>query len=337
MSTAKEEVRKILDRIPDDSSFEEIQHHIHARGDVQRGLRGYRTGHYVLIAFGISMLLHLVAAGFSRRYAFFEGGALPALSQGPLLRRFEMTRLPVVENRSAPRLDRPPEEARVPSDRNAVARNRAPKDLPKSDMPYSRGEVADAYNLLRGGGGAPAGGQRGSKAEAPKAEGNQGKIEALPDERSAERGKDFASYLRGGERARARDVYGEGISQGPTFRNEKGGVLQDGDISFSTYDWDFAPYMLRLKERIEAHMFPPAAFSMYGLIDGKNVVRFRIGRDGALLGMEVLGYEGSRALVETSTKAVELSNPFLPLPPNFPEQYLEVTGQFRYELIRDRR
>ncbi|OGG55556.1 MAG: hypothetical protein A3F84_16685 [Candidatus Handelsmanbacteria bacterium RIFCSPLOWO2_12_FULL_64_10] len=335
---AKEEVRKILDRLPDDSSFEDIQHHIHTRGSVQRGLRGSRTGHYILIAFGVSMLLHLVTAGFSRRYAFFEGGALPALSDRPLLKRFEMTRLPVVENRSAPRLDRPPEDARLPSDRNAVARNRAPKDLPKSSLPYSRGEVADAYNLIRGGAQAPAGGQRGSKAEAPKAGGNQGKIEVLPDERSAGRGKDFASYLRrGGERARARDVYGEGISQGPTFRNENGGVLQDGDISFSTYDWDFAPYMLKLKERIEAHMFPPAAFSMYGLIDGKNVVRFRIGRNGALLGMEALGYEGSKALVETSVRAVELSNPFLPLPPNFPEQYLEVTGQFRYELIRDHR
>jgi hypothetical protein len=207
-------------------------------------------------------------------------------------------------------------------------------------MPYARGDVADAYNLLQGGAQGAAGGERSPRTESPTTEGNQGKIETFSDQRSAsaERGRDFASYLkRGDERARAQEGVGEGPSHGPTFRNDQGGALQDGDISFSTYAWDFAPYMLRLKERIEAHMFPPAAFSLYGLIDGKNVVRFRIGRDGRLLGMEALGYEGSRVLVETSAQAVKLSNPFPPLPPDFPDRYLEVTGQFRYELIRDRR
>lgn len=342
MNTAKEEVRKILDRLPDDSSFEDIQHHIQAREQVERGWRSGRNPHYVLIAFGISMLLHLLLAGFSRRYAFFAGGTLPTLVGQPKLQRFEMVVPPVVDNRTARKAERPPDEVRMPSDRNAVARDHAPKDVPKSDLPYARGEVADAYNLIRGGGGAraPAGDRKPSRAAEPRVDAQKGEVNVVPDDRtaSAERGRDFASYLkRGGERARERDAYGEGASRGPTFRNEKGGVLQDGDISFSTYDWDFAPYMLKLKERIEAHMFPPAAFSLYGLIDGKNVVRFRIGRDGALLGMEALGYEGSKVLVETSTQALKLSNPFPPLPPDFPDQYLEVTGQFRYELIRSGR
>lgn len=339
MNTAKEEVRRILDRLPEDSSFEDIQHQIRARESVRPRWRGGQAPRYILIAFGISMLLHLLLAGFSRRYTFFEGVALPADVSRPRLQRFEMMNPPVVENRAAPGVSRPPEEARMPSDRNAAARNRAPKPLPVTGQPYSGGEVADAYNLMPGGGGAraPAGGER-PKAEAPKADGNLGKVEILPDERSAGRGRDFASYLKRGEDpARMREGYGEGVGRGPAFRNESGRALADGDLSFNTYDWDFAPYMLRLKERIEAHMYPPAAFSMYGLIEGKNVVRFRIGRNGALLGMEALGYEGSRVLVETSAQAVELSNPFPPLPPNFPEPYLEVTGQFRYELIRDRR
>ncbi len=108
-------------------------------------------------------------------------------------------------------------------------------------------------------------------------------------------------------------------------------------MSFSTYAWDYAPYMFKLKALIESHMFPPPAFSMYGLIEGKNVVRFRIGRGGKLLAVEVLGYEGSKMLVETSTQALDLSNPFPSLPPDFPDAYLEVTGQFRYDLIRERR
>ncbi|MSS73993.1 MAG: hypothetical protein EXS64_21285 [Candidatus Latescibacteria bacterium] len=340
MNTAKEEIRKILDRLPDDSSFEDIQHQIQAREQIGRRWRSSPSARYILIAFGISLLLHLLLAGFSRRYTFFEGAAIPVVPGRSNLQRYEMMAPPVVDNRTAPRQERPPEAPRLASDRNAVARDHAPRNLPKSDMPYARGDVADAYNLMQGGARAPAGGERASKSEGPRTEGNQGKVEMLPDERSAsaERGRDFASYLkRGEERARERDTYGEGTSHAPTFRNEKGGALQDGDISFSTYAWDFAPYMLKFKERIEAHMFPPAAFSLYGLIDGKNVVRFRIGRDGALLGMEALGYEGSKVLVETSTQAVKLSNPFLPLPPDFPDQYLEVTGQFRYELIRSGR
>lgn len=39
MGTAKEEVRRILDRLPDDSSFEDIQYHINVRAKIERGLR----------------------------------------------------------------------------------------------------------------------------------------------------------------------------------------------------------------------------------------------------------------------------------------------------------
>lgn len=38
MSTAKEEVRKMLERLPDDSSFEDIQYHIYVRQKIERGL-----------------------------------------------------------------------------------------------------------------------------------------------------------------------------------------------------------------------------------------------------------------------------------------------------------
>jgi predicted transcriptional regulator len=39
MPTAKEEVRRMLDNLPDDSSFEDIQYHIYVRGKVERGLK----------------------------------------------------------------------------------------------------------------------------------------------------------------------------------------------------------------------------------------------------------------------------------------------------------
>ena len=39
MVSAKEEVRKLLDNLPDDSSFEDIQYHIYVREKIERGRR----------------------------------------------------------------------------------------------------------------------------------------------------------------------------------------------------------------------------------------------------------------------------------------------------------
>ncbi len=39
MATVKEEVRRMLDTLPDDASFEDIQYHIYVREKIERGLR----------------------------------------------------------------------------------------------------------------------------------------------------------------------------------------------------------------------------------------------------------------------------------------------------------
>jgi len=44
MATAKEEVRKMLEELPDDASFEDIQYHIYVREKVERGLEDVRAG-----------------------------------------------------------------------------------------------------------------------------------------------------------------------------------------------------------------------------------------------------------------------------------------------------
>jgi predicted transcriptional regulator len=44
MGTPKEEVRKLLDQIPDDSSFEDIQYHIYVREKIERGLKDVEEG-----------------------------------------------------------------------------------------------------------------------------------------------------------------------------------------------------------------------------------------------------------------------------------------------------
>lgn len=44
MNTAKEEVRKMLDQLPDDASFEDIQYHIYVREKIEHGLKDIQEG-----------------------------------------------------------------------------------------------------------------------------------------------------------------------------------------------------------------------------------------------------------------------------------------------------
>ncbi len=44
MSTAKEAVRKILDDVPEDASFEDIQYHIYVREKIENGLKDIEEG-----------------------------------------------------------------------------------------------------------------------------------------------------------------------------------------------------------------------------------------------------------------------------------------------------
>lgn len=44
MGSAKEEVSKILDQIPNDASFEDIQYHIYVREKIEQGLREIEEG-----------------------------------------------------------------------------------------------------------------------------------------------------------------------------------------------------------------------------------------------------------------------------------------------------
>lgn len=44
MASAKDEVRQILEKLPEDVSFEDIQYHIYVRQKIQRGLEAVERG-----------------------------------------------------------------------------------------------------------------------------------------------------------------------------------------------------------------------------------------------------------------------------------------------------
>jgi predicted transcriptional regulator len=47
MSTAKEEVRRLLDQVPDDASLEDIQYHIFVCQKIERGLKDVEAGRVI--------------------------------------------------------------------------------------------------------------------------------------------------------------------------------------------------------------------------------------------------------------------------------------------------
>lgn len=116
----------------------------------------------------------------------------------------------------------------------------------------------------------------------------------------------------------------------PRYDNQDSRAPITGAFSFNTYNWEFAPYMLALKKKVERNIFPPPAFYMMGMISGKTILRFKIYPGGEMQDLQVLDYQGHETLMQTSVRAIEVSAPFPRLPANFPEPYLEITATFHY-------
>ena len=211
-----------------------------------------------------------------------------------------------------------PKKADFLSDKNALARNQEPAPgLPLADTPFSRGDFA-SHDLP-------------PQAASPRQE----RASSRADEQPTEEIKESSRPARGKESR---------IGQAP-LQLPRPGVQHDyrdaqaaesGGLSFNTYNWDFAPYMLELKERISRNIYPPLAFSQLGMIDGDTLLRFKIYPNGELRDLELLAYQGHHSLMETSTLAVKVSAPFRKLPGNFPEPYLEVTAKFSF-FIKNKR
>jgi TonB family protein len=114
------------------------------------------------------------------------------------------------------------------------------------------------------------------------------------------------------------------------FDNRSGSSAIPGDLSFHTVDFEFAPYLLLLKERIEEKWYPPVAFRGGLPYRGESVARFTIERSGALSGVELLREADHPSLDTAALNAIRFSAPFPPLPDGFPEERWVITCTFYY-------
>lgn len=239
----------------------------------------------------------------------------------------------VIETPEHARVDQQENKARFLSDKNAQAMN--PENAPDLEIgePFSRGVMESHESPI----------PRGTSPERQAADTPRPQREQQPEQKND--ATKLSDYLDPNKQFPFSEPTPEseagsdkpGLPQGypgVLHENLNSQTLEKGGLSFNTYDWNFAPYMLALKRKIQQNIFPPMAFTHLGMIDGETLLRFRIYPDGKLVGLQILDYQGHKTLMETSYYAVQVSAPFDKLPPDFPEPYLEVTGKFIYFVPR---
>jgi outer membrane biosynthesis protein TonB len=231
----------------------------------------------------------------------------------------------------------PTEKTDLVSDKNSIARDRYTKNDKLLGAPNQRGDFA-VNNLYENRGVIP-GEDGSSQQQQNQADMQQG---MLPGQAQQKR-SDEALYASGdpvaptfsrqallGKNARRQ----QWVQDMPIYNNDESSAGETGGLSFNTYAWDFAPYMLKMKRKIQQNIFPPPAFTHMGMIGGETLIRFKVMPNGVVKDVQVLKYTGHESLMETSVKAIENSSAFDPLPADFPENYLEVTAMFNYQLLR---
>lgn len=222
----------------------------------------------------------------------------------------------IVENRNANNLR--PEKSDLISDRNSRAADR--KSLPrKGSLPASSGNSELANLSLR---------------------------QSVLSRRSSS-GKTFSKKALVGETTRQPNLLAqkeaavlsamqENEGSGENLNQKDFSALEVGGLTLSSYQWNWAPYVIAMKRKLAHVWVPPAAWYM-GLIHGATVIKFTIDRQGKIIGMRVLKHKGHNSLKISSTRAIESLFPFLPLPEDFPEETLTIIAELIYQNLSQER
>lgn len=307
------------------------------------------SGRRFKIALGLSVLLHLVFLFIYKPLSTFSGLlalANPDQTQDqPLVFEFEEPAekpKELVETPEDARVNVPPRDAQFLSDKNARAQDLYTGEDLSEGLPYSAGQTP--YRLFAGGG------NPGEQTLPQQEQSNQTQDERVRPSQGddPERSGDVALYSRRGttpQRQRFNKQVLTGQSSQPsatpgsfsddiTFDQRASDVSDFGGVSLNTYAWDFAPYILYMKNRLKSNIYPPPAFYQMGAISGEVVLTFKVNLDGSVSDLRLISYQGHNAFVATSMNAVKASSPFRKLPEDFPEKDLQLTWTFIYSILR---
>ncbi len=118
------------------------------------------------------------------------------------------------------------------------------------------------------------------------------------------------------------------------YDNPEGGEgEQSADIQFDSKGVDFGPWLRRFRAQIRRNWLIPQVAE---LARGRVVVQFIVLRNGSLVELRVVRAATIDALTGSAVNALKLSNPTVPLPPEYPDDSILFTVTFLYnEPFRD--
>jgi outer membrane biosynthesis protein TonB len=109
----------------------------------------------------------------------------------------------------------------------------------------------------------------------------------------------------------------------PEMSNPDGSAGLTGDVSLSTTDWVYAPWLQRFGRELMRRWIAPPAYNMGLLKDGGfAVINVEITRSGKVLRVDLLEKQGHPSLILAAHGAVRSMAPVEPLPADFPDQTL---------------
>ncbi len=302
-------------------------------------------------AFWISVVVHLtliiLVVNGPRIERYLPRRAVIAVSPNDMMRQKELTYLELPPDEQ--KLTKPPETDHI-SDKNRIATSRAPqldrqelKKILDSARPGAPGQRVPQTAPQPAAPPSPAQtGQAQQQATQPQGavppSQNQDQVANLEVPRVKQPKPSFetkpmspgSAIEQAGRAALAnRGSYGGdngdfGLNQGSKARAQ-GQV----DVLSDTMGVDFGPYLSRVLREVRKNWYllvPPDVENK----KGKLAIQFYILKNGRVTGMQVTDPSGDKALDRAAWGGITASDPFQPLPNEFPGQYLSLRFRFYY-------
>ncbi|MEO6259408.1 MAG: TonB family protein [Thermoanaerobaculia bacterium] len=121
----------------------------------------------------------------------------------------------------------------------------------------------------------------------------------------------------------------QNLDLGNAAGGEKG-YAKDGPISFESQWYDWGPYAESMVSKIRVNWYGNMPQLIQTGLKGVVTIRFTIHRDGRLTDVTILSSSGAPPYDFAAKKAIQLSSPLNPLPPDFPNATEHVTAMFFY-------
>jgi len=268
------------------------------------------------VAVVLALLLHLLAAWAARALRVLDPSSL--VPEEPEVIRVVFAERPrAFTELPEDRADAPPEETSLLSNVDSRARDEVPDG--DGDLPQLRGHSDFPQVAMAQGEPEPPPSEPAPVEPEPENLARPSLLGSLARERE--------TVMRRPQSPRTTapgtsDIFQEEMSR------EDANALLSGEISLSTTEWDFAPWVKSFRRAVIDRWRAPAAYYM-GLIDGWTEIELEVLRDGTVRRVDVVGEDvGHRSLTTAAVFALEGAAPYRALPEHFPDETLVVHVRF---------